>query len=204
MGSTGHGVRGGAGGGGGIGGGEWARAGFRPAERLIDLANAVRAAPDLSRAALAELLARHGESPADLTERAFTERDADALRGAAARITAVLTETDTDRAAHALNDLLAACGARPRLSRHGGHPWHLHVDRGDEASWADWFLASSALALAQILTEYGRVPWGECAAAGCTVLYLGTGPGSARRYCSSACATRERVAAHRRRKKAGG
>ncbi len=178
--------------------------GFRPAERMIDLANAVRAAPELPREALVALLVRHGESADDLTEGAFSERDADELRGAAARIAGLLAETDTDRAAHALNEVMAACGARPRLSRHGGHPWHLHVDRGDDAGWGDWFLASSAVALAQILTEYGRVPWGECAASGCTTLYLGTGPGSARRYCSTACATRERVAAHRRRKKAGG
>ncbi|XVQ88316.1 CGNR zinc finger domain-containing protein [Microbispora siamensis] len=40
---------------------------------------------------------------------------------------------------------------------------------------------------------------GECAAATCSTFYLGTGPGSARRYCSAACASWERVAAHRRR-----
>lgn len=180
------------------------RQGFRPAERLIDLANAVRADPDLSRDALAELLARHGESQDDLTVREFSGGDADALRAAAARLAAILTEPDIDRAAYALNAVLAECGARPHLSRHGGHTWHLHIDRGEEASWAEWFLASSALVLAQILTEYGRVPWGECAAARCRTLYLGTGPGSARRYCSTACAARERVAAHRRRKRAAG
>ncbi len=180
------------------------RQGFRPAERLMDLVNAVRADPDLSREALAELLARHGESPDELTEREFSGRDADDLRVAAARMAAILTESDTDRAAHAINALLAECGARPHLSRHGGHPWHLHIDRGEEAGWAEWFLASSALALAQVLTAYGRAPWGECAAARCGTLYLGTGPGSARRYCSTACASRERVAAHRRRKRAEG
>ncbi|WP_198540055.1 CGNR zinc finger domain-containing protein [Streptomyces sp. CT34] len=175
--------------------------GFRPVDRLIDLANAVRAAPGLPRTALVELLARHGESPDDLTDEAFPPDDADALRAAAARIAHLLAETDVDRAALAINALLAECGARPHLSRHGGHPWHLHVDRGDDASWADWFLASSALALAQVLTEYGRIPWGECAAAGCATLYSGVGPGSARRYCSATCASRERVAAHRRRKR---
>ncbi|GGU48619.1 hypothetical protein GCM10010211_11060 [Streptomyces albospinus] len=121
-----------------------------------------------------------------------------------ARVACLLAESDVDRVALAINALLAECGARPHLSRHGGHPWHLHVGRGDDASWADWFLASSALALAQVLTEYGRVPWGECAAAGCTTLYSGTGPGSARRYCSLTCASRDRVAAHRRRKRQGG
>ncbi|MEU3992525.1 CGNR zinc finger domain-containing protein [Streptomyces platensis] len=179
------------------------RRGFRPAERLIELANAVRADPDLPRGALAELLARHGESPEGLTEQAFSPDDAVRLRAAAARLAALLTESDTDLAAHAINALLAECGARPHLSRHGGHTWHLHVDRGDDADWADWFLASGALALAQILSEYGRVPWGECASPRCATLYLGTGPGSARRYCSTACAARERVAAHRRRKRAG-
>ncbi|QHC25081.1 CGNR zinc finger domain-containing protein [Streptomyces sp. GS7] len=183
----------------GIGGA--AQHGFRPMDRLIDLANAVRSAPGLPRTALAELLARHGEGPDDLTDEAFSQHDADDLRGAAARIAHLLAETDIDRAALAINALLAECGARPHLSRHGGHPWHLHVDRGDDASWAGWFLASSALALAQVLTEYGRIPWGECAASGCRTLYSGTGPGSARRYCSATCASRERVAAHRRRKR---
>ncbi|WP_244304055.1 CGNR zinc finger domain-containing protein [Streptomyces lydicus] len=178
--------------------------GFRPGERLIDLANAVRADPELSRDALAELLAHHGESREDLTRREFSRSDAEELRAAAARLAALLAESDTDRAAHGINVLLAECGARPRLSRHGGHSWHLHIDQGDDASWAEWFLASSALALAQILTEYGRAPWGECAASRCGRLYLGTGPGSARRYCSTACASRERAAAHRRRKKADG
>ncbi|WBB57794.1 CGNR zinc finger domain-containing protein [Streptomyces sp. WMMC500] len=175
--------------------------GFRPAQRLLDVANAVRRDPRTSRADLARLLAAHGETPADLAPGAFTDADADALRGAARRMTAVLTEPDADRAAAALNAVFAECGARPRLSRHGDHPWHLHVDRGEDAGWADWFLASGALALAQLLTEYGQPPWGECAAPDCTVLYLGTGPGSARRYCSPACASRTRVAAHRRRRR---
>ncbi|WP_329520914.1 CGNR zinc finger domain-containing protein [Spirillospora sp. NBC_01491] len=177
--------------------------GFRPAVRLIELANAVRADPGLGRDALAALLLRHGETLADVAGEAFTEADAGSLRAALVRLTGVLTETDPDRAAMALNALLAESGARPRLSRHDGHGWHLHVDRGDDAGWADWLLASSALALAQIISETGRPAWGECAATGCARLYLGTGPGTARRFCSSACASRERVAAHRRRKRAG-
>ncbi|MFF7712117.1 CGNR zinc finger domain-containing protein [Streptomyces sp. NPDC007988] len=178
--------------------------GFRPAERLVDLANAVRDSPGLSRDALAVLLVGHGERPEDVTDRAFTAGDADALRAAVVRMTGVLTETDTDRAAHALNALLAECGARPRLSRHDGHGWHLHIDRGEDAGWADWLLASGALALARLLSEHGRICWGECASPRCTTLFLDNGPGSARRYCSGACASRERVAAHRRRRRSAG
>lgn len=175
---------------------------FQPARRLIDLANAVREDPGLPRDELAALLARHGETPADLTPDAFTDADAAGLRAAVLRMTAVLRETDADRIAEALNGMLAECGARPRLSRHDGHPWHLHVDRADDAGWAGWFLASGALALAQLLSEHGHPAWGVCDAAGCGGLYLAHGPGSARRFCSRACATRTRVAAHRRR--AGG
>ncbi|MFI7356528.1 CGNR zinc finger domain-containing protein [Streptomyces avidinii] len=177
------------------------RGGFSAARRLVDVAEAVRANPDLPRAELAELLAGHGEHPGDLTEEAFSEAGAAELRTAARRMAAVLGEVDEDRAAEALNALFEECGTRPRLTRHDGHPWHLHVDRGEEAGWGDWFLASGALALAQLLTEYGRIAWGACAAAGCGRLFLATGPGSVRRYCSGGCATRARVAAHRRRKR---
>ncbi|MEW1638583.1 CGNR zinc finger domain-containing protein [Streptomyces sp. NPDC093801] len=178
-------------------------AGFSAAGRLVELAEAVRAEPDLSRDALAALLARHGEHPADLVPEAFGEPEAAVLRAAARRMALVLAETDEDRAARALNGLLEECGGRPRLTRHDGHPWHLHADRAGGADWGDRFLASGALALAQLFTEYGRIAWGACPAAGCGRLFLGTGPGSARRYCTPACATRARVAAHRRRRREG-
>ncbi|MFE2284263.1 CGNR zinc finger domain-containing protein [Streptomyces sp. NPDC059443] len=177
--------------------------GFSAAQRLVDLAEAVRVAPELPRAELVSLLARHGERPGDLTDRAFTEADAAALRAAARRMGEVLGESGEDRAAQALNALFEEYGTRPRLTRHDGHPWHLHVDRGEGAGWDGWFLASGALVLAGLLTEYGRVAWGACAAEGCGRYFLGTGPGSPRRHCTSTCATRARVAAHRRRKRAG-
>ncbi|MFI6144194.1 CGNR zinc finger domain-containing protein [Streptomyces sp. NPDC051109] len=176
--------------------------GFSADRRLIELAEAVRADPELPRAELAALLAEHGERPAALTERAFTEQGAAELRAAALQMGALLAETDEERAAGALNALFAQYAAPPRLSRHDGHPWHLHVDRGEQAGWGEWFLASGALALSRLLTEYGRIAWGACAAEGCGRFFLGTGPGSARRYCSTSCATRVRVAAHRRRKRA--
>ncbi|MFF1501367.1 CGNR zinc finger domain-containing protein [Streptomyces sp. NPDC058316] len=175
------------------------RQGFAVAQRLIDIANAVRASADLPRSVAVEILARHGEVPEDLTEAALTDADLRALRDAAVRMSGILAASDTDRAAVVLNEMLAECATAPRLSRHDGHPWHLHVDHHD-ADWADWFLASSALALAQILTEHGRATWGECAASNCHNFYLGTGPGSPRRYCSTTCASRARVAEHRRRK----
>lgn len=175
--------------------------GFRPAERAVDLADALRRDPELPRERLVELLRSHGESPADLTEAAFSVADAAALRTAVARIADVLTETDVDRAAETLNQILAAHATPPHLLRHDGHGWHLHVDGGNDSPWDEWFLTASALALAQLLSERGRPAWGECAATGCLQLFLDTGPGSARRYCSTTCATRARVAAHRARRR---
>lgn len=109
--------------------------GFAAARRLIELAEAVRADPALPRAALAQLLARHGERPEELAPEVFTEEEADELRAAVRRMAEVLAETDEDRAAGAVNALLEECATRPRLTRHDGHPWHLHVDRGDGAHW---------------------------------------------------------------------
>lgn len=179
----------------------YAERGFKPAQRLVELVNAVQESPDLSRSELAELLVRHGERPEELTASTFTDADAADLRDAVQVMADVLAETDSDRVAHSLNTLLADHGAPPRLSCHDGHPWHLHVDRGEDVGWDEWFLASSALVLAQVMTEYGRAAWGRCAASGCGGYFLGTGPGSPRRYCSTACASRARVAEHRRRKR---
>ncbi|MEV7616256.1 CGNR zinc finger domain-containing protein [Streptomyces sp. NPDC089799] len=177
--------------------------GFDPLSRLLDIAEAVRVRPDLPRTELAALLARHGEKPEDLDGPAFTEADAAVLRAAALRMGAVLAEDDADRAARSLNEVFDACGARPRLSRHDGHAWHLHADR-EGAGWGEWFMASGALALAGLLTEYGRTAWGACPASGCGRYFLGAGPGSPRRYCSTACSGRARVAAHRRRQAPSG
>ncbi|MBB1262001.1 CGNR zinc finger domain-containing protein [Streptomyces sp. OF8] len=165
---------------------------------MLDLANAAPPGSEPSRADLAAVLARHGERAEDLSADTFSDADAAELRAAIRELRDVLTASDTDRAAERLNALLAHSGARPRLSRHDGHPWHLHVDRADDAGWGDWLRASSALALARLLSERGALAWGECAADTCSRLYLADNPGTPRRFCSPTCATRTRVATYRR------
>jgi predicted RNA-binding Zn ribbon-like protein len=179
---------------------ETGRSGFHPAQRAVDLAEAVRRDPAVSRDELAAILRSHGETAADVDADAFGDEDAAELVTAIERLTVVLRTPDVDAAAERLNELLAECAARPRLTRHGGHPWHLHVDRADDTAWGEWFITSSALALAQLLSERGRLAWGECASPGCAALFLDSGPGSPRRFCSTTCATRTRVAAHRARR----
>ncbi|MEV0148040.1 MULTISPECIES: CGNR zinc finger domain-containing protein [unclassified Nonomuraea] len=128
------------------------------------------------------------------------EDDVAAMREAAERLVEVLAAPGPDEAAGLLNRLLAGTARPPRLTSHGGtSPWHVHVDSRDDAPWAEWFLASSAMALAVLLAEHQRVPGGLCASPGCRRPYLDLGGGSPRRYCSARCATRERVAAHRSR-----
>ncbi len=80
--------------------------------------------------------------------------------------------------------------------RHEGWDWHLHVDTGEDAPWADWLAASAALELATMLAGADGVPWGECDA-GCGRVFVHDGRGGERRYCSTTCATRERVRRHR-------
>lgn len=179
---------------------ETGRRGFYPAQRAVDLAEVVRRDPAVSRDELVAILRAHGEADTDVDAAAFGSADAAELVAAIRRLTAVLRTADVDAAAERLNELLAECAARPRLTRHGGHPWHLHVDRADDTGWGEWFITSSTLGLAQLFSERGRLAWGECAAPGCDVLFLDAGPGSPRRFCSTTCATRTRVTAHRARR----
>lgn len=146
------------------------------------------------RAELIGVLWKYGEpepieiSPADLAE----------LRQSALLLREVFAAGDVGTAAGRLNGLLASRAHPPRLTSHGGTSgWHLHVDGDDDASWADWFLTSSCLALAVLLAERQAPPGGFCASPSCGKPFVNTGRGAARRYCSAACGTRERVARHR-------
>jgi predicted RNA-binding Zn ribbon-like protein len=89
------------------------------------------------------------------------------------------------------------CSERAVVRAAGGSGWHLHVDGSDDAPWAEWFLTSSCLALAVLLAERQAPPGGFCRSPSCGRPFVNVGRGSARRYCSAACGTRERVAAHR-------
>lgn len=177
------------------------------------LANAGRAAE------LVNVLCRPDPRPSRLDEvarvlRAYGEgeplglndEDLPGLREAAGALRPVFAAEDAGTAAGVLNALLADRTGPLRLTTHGGaSAWHPHVDRDDDAPWAEWFLASSCLALAVLLWERGRAPGGVCASGTCADVFVPQGSGrERRRYCSRRCATRERVAAHRRAKGAAG
>ena len=155
--------------------------------------------PD-ERGALSEVLEAHGEpSPVQISPAGL-----DSLRAAALELREVFLAGDVETAADRINGLLAGRAHPPRLTSHGGASgWHLHVDSSDDAPWGEWFLTSSALALAVLLAERQAPPAGICASPACGRPFVNVGRGSTRRYCSAACGTRERVAAHRAARPAG-
>jgi predicted RNA-binding Zn ribbon-like protein len=146
------------------------------------------------RAAVIQVLRAHGEpEPVEVTPDGL-ER----LRQAALELREVFIAPDVAAAADRINGLLAGRAHPPRLTTHdGASGWHLHVDSSDDAPWGEWFLTSSCLALAVLLAERQAPPAGICASPSCARPFVNVGRGAARRYCSAACGTRERVAAHR-------
>lgn len=171
------------------------------ARRTEALVNALtRDDPSPTPGAVAALLREHGENEPV----AVSGRDVAEMRAAALALRGVFAADGLDAAAAELNRLLARGPGPLRLASHGGDgPWHPHLDGSDDAPWGEWFLASSCLCLAVLVWDRQRPPGGVCAAPGCGNVYLALGSGVPRRYCSRRCATRERVAAHRRARAGG-
>ncbi|WP_344446584.1 ABATE domain-containing protein, partial [Kitasatospora nipponensis] len=109
---------------------------------VADLASAVSGGdgtvpPDA--AALRALLARHGGPPL-----VRTEADARELVEAAGRLVHVLSLRAEDEAAEAINALLDAYPAQPRLVRLPGRPWSLHARAPQDAGLTHWLLSTAA------------------------------------------------------------
>lgn len=166
------------------------------AQRAADMLAVLLAdAPD-QRDRVVEVLRAHGEhGPIEISGTDLAD-----LRAAALELREVFTSADAAEAANRINVLLGRHAHPPRLTTHGGQTgWHLHVDGNDDAPWDEWFITSSCLALAVLLAERGAPPAGLCASAPCGKPFVNTSRGSPRRYCCPGCATRVRVAAHRKR-----
>ena len=107
---------------------------------------------------------------------------------------------DVDRAAHQLNDLLTATGARPALDRHDGEPWHIHFHSADESSPAAGWAAGCATGLAIVLGGEFHDRLGVCTAPHCDRVYVDVSRNGSRRFCSTACQNRVKAAAFRERR----
>lgn len=149
-------------------------------------------------AEVADVLRAYGE-PEPV---ALTTHDVAGMRAAAALLREVFAAGSTDGAATVLNRLLREHTGPLRLTSHtGSTPWHPHLD-DDNAPWDEWLLASSCIALTVLIWDHQRPPGRICSSPGCRIVFITRGSGPERRYCSRRCATRERVAAHRRSRSA--
>ncbi|MFE6160516.1 CGNR zinc finger domain-containing protein [Streptomyces sp. NPDC056486] len=167
---------------------------LRTAQRAAALVNVLTAVEKPAPEDVAAVLREYGETdPLDVSR-----DDVRQMRAVADSLRDVFASPDVDTAATRLNGLLAGGSGPARLTSHEGRtPWHIHLDSDDDAPWAEWFLASSCMAMTVLVWDRQRPPGGVCAARRCTNVFVAAG-GPPRRYCSGRCATRERVASHRR------
>jgi predicted RNA-binding Zn ribbon-like protein len=102
----------------------------------------------------------------------------------------------TDAAARLVNEMLARTGARPRLDRHDGEPWHLHFHGAEDTLVTSW-AAACATGLAVVLGSDQQGRLGVCAAPRCDRVYVDTSRNATRRFCSASCQNRVKAAAFR-------
>jgi predicted RNA-binding Zn ribbon-like protein len=125
--------------------------------------------------------------------------EAAAFRPVAAAIRSVfdaVAAEQTDAAVRLVNDMLATTGARPRLDRHDGEPWHLHFHGAEDSLVTGW-AAGCATGLAVVLGGEARGRLGVCSAPSCDRVFVDTSRNATRRFCSTACQNRVKAASFR-------
>ena len=111
---------------------------------------------------------------------------------------AVVDAPDEQGRADALNMLLDASSAHPRLTNHAGDGWHLHYRRtGLRVSEQLASLISVGTALH--LVGRGMHRLGRCALPECRRPFADVTRNGRQRYCSHPCANRDAVRRHRAR-----
>ncbi|MGA7172721.1 MAG: CGNR zinc finger domain-containing protein [Candidatus Dormiibacterota bacterium] len=106
-----------------------------------------------------------------------------------------------DRAAALVNALLSRYQAAPQLARHDGESWHLHFHSQDkEAGHAVARGAMCVIALAVVIGSPGGARLGLCSSGHCDRAFIDTSKNGSRRFCSSTCLSRTKVAAFRARR----
>ena len=100
-----------------------------------------------------------------------------------------------------VNRLLARVELRPHLTDHDDRGHHLHYESAS-AGPAERVRANPLMGLAVLLCdEHERI--GTCDAEGCDRAWVDTSRNARRRFCSTTCANRTHVAAHRARQRDG-
>ena len=102
----------------------------------------------------------------------------------------------TDAAARLVNEMLASSGARPRLDRHDGEPWHLHFHGAEDSLVISW-AAGCATGLAVVLGNEQQGRLGVCMAPRCDRVFVDTSRNATRRFSSTSCQNRVKAASFR-------
>jgi predicted RNA-binding Zn ribbon-like protein len=122
------------------------------------------------------------------------------LEAAADAVHPVFAAADAEAKARHVTALLEHLAVRPAVAVEGGDlraTWL--VPRHEDA-----VPASVAVGVYEQLLTAGAGRLGTCASSTCGDVYVDASPGAHRRFCSLTCQNRERVAAFRRRRAAGG
>src|SRR3984885_694269 len=131
--------------------------------------------------------------------RDVTQAEADQFLALAGSIRAVFDAVSAgrgDAAAGVINQMLADTGARPRLDRHDGQPWHLHF-HGAEGSLVTGWAAGCATGLAVVLGGESRGRLGVGAPPSGGRVFVDPSRNATRRFCSTACQNRVKAASFR-------
>jgi len=171
-----------------------------------DTVEALRAAVHLSNSAeTPDTLASAEDFEAFLAEFPYSGRiDRDtveltALRELRPRLRAMLLAPRDEMVAE-INQALSDVTLDARLVRHDDVDWHLHAV-ADARPLAERVLAETAMALIDVVRAAEGSRISVCADETCSGVTLDLSRNRSRRYCSTACANRNAVAAYRARRR---
>ncbi len=146
------------------------------------------------RSALSEALVRQGGQPqVDRADAAVLVR----LGREGREVFAATAEGDLEAAARLTNALLGWARPSPRLDR-TGESWDVHFHGPSDDLGTGW-AAGCAAGLALALGSNGAGRLGVCDAPRCDDVYVDDSRNGSRRFCSLACQSRVKAAAHRAR-----
>jgi len=127
-----------------------------------------------------------------------TRAELDSVRALRPRLRDLLL-AERDDAVELVNGMLAEVSLRPRLVRHEEYDWHLHAVAQDDPL-ADRITVETAMAMIDVIRADEHSRLGVCADDGCDGVVLDLSRNRSRRYCATACANRNAVAAYRARR----
>jgi predicted RNA-binding Zn ribbon-like protein len=126
------------------------------------------------------------------------ERDLAEVKHLRGQLRRVFETAEATEAATALNEILEAVKAVPRLEA-AGEAWTIRFGPGEEAIAAH-LGATAAAALAEIVRAHGVTRFGTCSAPPCTGAFVDRTKNRSKRYCCELCADRAAQQHHRARR----